>query len=172
MKIDTGGPQNLGGKYQILASSATLCARLGEMAAETPTQTPTLRLPQASSREGDPGWFSAGFESDAQLQRWLSDEAVHCVYEPPFGWPKAPARRHRRAVTVTPPRAVDWIQDAIENLPASMTVDEARAALRMSRRNFYRLTATGRIRARRAVERGSSRLLIPRAELVRYLKSP
>ncbi|HEX4341328.1 MAG TPA: helix-turn-helix domain-containing protein [Polyangiaceae bacterium] len=67
--------------------------------------------------------------------------------------------------------ATTWIAETIDGLPATLTTDEVCAALRMSRRNLYRLVGAGKIVARKMADGGSSRLLIPRAELERYLKS-
>jgi excisionase family DNA binding protein len=74
------------------------------------------------------------------------------------------------AVPALRPQIGDWISDALAAVPAIVTADEAMSVLRMSRRNFYRLTSRGVIRAHRAREAGSSRLLIPRSELERYLR--
>lgn len=65
----------------------------------------------------------------------------------------------------------DWIEDALAALPPLVTVAEAMTVLRTSRRNVYRLTATGRVKALRDQPAGSSRLLIPRSELARYLRA-
>jgi excisionase family DNA binding protein len=45
------------------------------------------------------------------------------------------------------------------------------AVLRCSRRSGYRLADSGRIHALRATDAGSSRLLIPRDALARYLRT-
>lgn len=63
----------------------------------------------------------------------------------------------------------DWLEDALGGLPPMLTVDEAMAVLRCSRRQVYRLTSTGRVPALRARATGPSRLLIPRAGLRDYL---
>lgn len=65
----------------------------------------------------------------------------------------------------------DWIGDVLASLPPLCTTAEAAKALRTSRRNLYRLTSAGRIRAVRREHAGSSRLLIPRTEIERYLRS-
>lgn len=65
----------------------------------------------------------------------------------------------------------DWVDEAVAELPPLSTVEEARALLRTSRRHFYRLVKSGKIEAVKAVEAGRSPLLIPRAEVARYLRS-
>jgi hypothetical protein len=63
----------------------------------------------------------------------------------------------------------DWISETVAHLPALATASEASAVLRTSTRNLRR--HIGRIRAFRAEETGSSRVLIPRAELERFLRA-
>lgn len=58
-----------------------------------------------------------------------------------------------------------WAEDATSGLPALCTVEECCKVLRMSKRNFYRKTSGGLIRH---VANGT-RLLIPRAELQRFI---
>jgi hypothetical protein len=41
----------------------------------------------------------------------------------------------------------------------------------MSRRNFYRLVASGKLKTLKQSEAGSARHMIPRPELARYLRS-
>lgn len=65
----------------------------------------------------------------------------------------------------------DSINEIEASLPALATANEAARALRMSGRNLRRLIVAGRITALRAQESGSSRVLIPRAEVGRYLRS-
>jgi hypothetical protein len=62
-----------------------------------------------------------------------------------------------------------WIQEAVADLPALTTAAEAARALRTSPRNLRRHIAAGRLKAIRAEETGSSRVLIPRLEIVRFL---
>lgn len=62
-----------------------------------------------------------------------------------------------------------WISDVVATLPALATVPEACSALRTSPRNLRRMIADGRLRALRATETGSSRVLIPRREVERFL---
>lgn len=64
-----------------------------------------------------------------------------------------------------------WVDEALAGTPALLTVEETIGILRMSRRSFYRLLSTGRINAFRASETGSSRNLVPRSEVARYLRS-
>ena len=65
----------------------------------------------------------------------------------------------------------DWVAEAVASLPPLVTTGEAIATLRTSKRNLYRLVAAGRLHAVRQAERGSSRLLIPRASIEKYLRS-
>jgi excisionase family DNA binding protein len=67
--------------------------------------------------------------------------------------------------------ALDWIADVVAPLPALATAQEASAALRTSPRNLRRHIAAGRLQAIRAEEAGSSRVLIPRAEIERFLRA-
>ena len=57
------------------------------------------------------------------------------------------------------------------SLPALATASEAANALRCSPRHLRRLIVAGRIGAMRERESGSSRVIIPRAEIGRYLRS-
>jgi excisionase family DNA binding protein len=65
----------------------------------------------------------------------------------------------------------DWIADAVGALKPLATVNEACDVLRTSSRNLRRMIATGRLKALRARESGSSRVLIPRVEIESYLRS-
>lgn len=65
----------------------------------------------------------------------------------------------------------DWVDEALASTPPLLTVLEAVVLLRMSRRHFYRLLAAGRIKAFRASESGSSRHLVPKTEIARYLRT-
>lgn len=69
------------------------------------------------------------------------------------------------------PIVSDCITEIENSLPALATADEAAKALRMSGRNLRRLVVAGRITALRAKESSTSRVLIPRAEVGRYLRS-
>lgn len=65
----------------------------------------------------------------------------------------------------------DWIADAVASLHPLATLFEAAATLRMCTRSVRRMVATGRLKAIRSRESGSSRVLIPRVEIERYLRS-
>jgi excisionase family DNA binding protein len=65
----------------------------------------------------------------------------------------------------------DWISDVTQGLPGLLLISEAAAALRMSPRSIRRMIRAGSLRAVRATESGSARVLIPRAEISRYLSS-
>jgi len=65
----------------------------------------------------------------------------------------------------------DWIADVVAGLAPLCTASEAANALRMSPRNLRRLIVQGRIGALREKTTGSSRVLIPRVEIERYLRS-
>jgi len=69
----------------------------------------------------------------------------------------------------TPP--IDWIKEAIAELPALTTAKECASALRTTPRNLRRHIAAGRLNAIRAEETGSSRVLIPRSEIERFLRA-
>jgi len=64
-----------------------------------------------------------------------------------------------------------WIDDAVASLPPLVTVEELVTLLRTSRRQVYRLIASGRINAVKQSEGGSSRNLVPRAAVTNYLRS-
>lgn len=66
--------------------------------------------------------------------------------------------------------AKDWIAEAVAELKPLVTGAEAADALRVSRRTLARYVATGRLRALRADDAGSSRVLIPRSEVARFLR--
>ena len=65
----------------------------------------------------------------------------------------------------------DWVDDALVGLPPLLTASEVIALLRTTRRNFYRLVALGCIRTVRPKDAGSSRHLIAKTEVARYLRS-
>ncbi len=65
----------------------------------------------------------------------------------------------------------DSISEIENSLPALATANEAAKVLRTSGRNLRRMIVAGRITALRAKDSGSSRVLIPRAEIGRYLRS-
>jgi len=62
-----------------------------------------------------------------------------------------------------------WVGEALEGQPALMTVPEVCSTIRTSRRNLYRLIASARLESLKQTEGGSSRLLIPRESVERYL---
>ena len=66
---------------------------------------------------------------------------------------------------------IEAINEIEAGLPALATASEAANALRTSPRNLRRLIVAGRLGAMRKRESGSSRVLIPRAEIGRYLRS-
>jgi excisionase family DNA binding protein len=65
--------------------------------------------------------------------------------------------------------SVPDVEITLPALPALCTLKEAASALRMSTRTVQRYIACGRLRAAR-LDSGSSRLLIPRAELERLIR--
>jgi len=80
-------------------------------------------------------------------------------------------RPDERSATTAPCAAADWVACALDGLPKILTSPEVQGVLRTSRRNLYRLVASGRIHAVRAAEGGSSRLLIPKTSLEKYLRA-
>lgn len=69
------------------------------------------------------------------------------------------------------PLETDWVQDVVAKLPPLMTISETAKVLRMSARNVSRNVARGRLAAvRTGVGGGSSRVLVARAELARFLR--
>jgi excisionase family DNA binding protein len=75
------------------------------------------------------------------------------------------------STVITSPLCSDWIQDTVGQLPRLVTVAETAEALRMSVRNVHRLVARGRLIAVRAGAGGSSRVLVPRAQIARFLSA-
>jgi excisionase family DNA binding protein len=67
--------------------------------------------------------------------------------------------------------ANDWADAAVRDLPGLLGADEACKALRIARRKLNTLVADRRLRSVKHSEGGSARLLIPRAEIARYLRS-
>jgi len=65
----------------------------------------------------------------------------------------------------------DWADQLVADLPTLATATEAVEVLRCSKRTLYRLVSAGHMHAIRHATGGSARLLIPRAELARYLRS-
>jgi excisionase family DNA binding protein len=68
-----------------------------------------------------------------------------------------------------PPFQGDWIQDIVGDLPRLATVTETAKTLRMSARNVRRLVARGQLAVVRTGVGGSSRVLVARAEIARFL---
>jgi len=65
----------------------------------------------------------------------------------------------------------DWADDALADFPGLLDADEACRALRIHRRKLNSLVADERLRAVRHAEGGSSRLLVTRESVARYLRS-
>lgn len=66
---------------------------------------------------------------------------------------------------------IEAVAEIENSLPAILTASEAAHALRTSARQLRRLIVAGRIGAMREHASGSSRVLVPRAEIGRYLRS-
>ena len=66
--------------------------------------------------------------------------------------------------------APDWVDEAVAGLPALVTTAEAIKVLRTTQRNLYRWIAIGKITAVKHGCGGSSRVLIPKPALVKYLR--
>ncbi len=66
---------------------------------------------------------------------------------------------------------IDWITEAVSSLPVLSTAKETADTLRMSQRQLRRLIVAERIPAIRGREGGSSRVLVPRASIEKYLRS-
>ena len=82
----------------------------------------------------------------------------------------AEASATSRKPAESPPVATDWVEDVVTDLPTLVTISEAAEALRMSGRNVSRLLARGHLHAvRMGAGGGSSRVLIARAEIARFL---
>jgi excisionase family DNA binding protein len=64
-----------------------------------------------------------------------------------------------------------WIADAVAGLQPLATAAETCAVLRTSSRNLRRMIAAGRIKAIKTRETGPSRVLVPRVEIERFLRS-
>jgi excisionase family DNA binding protein len=65
----------------------------------------------------------------------------------------------------------NWVTKTLAGTPAILTTEELVVLLRMSRRQVYRLLTSGRIHAVKQAEGGSSRHLIPRSSVEKYLLS-
>jgi excisionase family DNA binding protein len=78
----------------------------------------------------------------------------------------------KAAPTRRAPPYPDWIADAVASLPPIARIEEVAAVIRMSRHTILRLIARGQLRAvKGASASGPARVLIPRAEVARYLQS-
>lgn len=75
------------------------------------------------------------------------------------------------ALTPQPNQPRAAVSPATAPIAELLTIAETARMLRMSDRNLRRLIARGRIKAMRARQTGSSRVLIPREEIERYLRS-
>ena len=64
-----------------------------------------------------------------------------------------------------------WIDNIVAKLPDVCTLAEASQAVRLSRRTLSRLIRAERIKAARLTEGGSSRVLIPKEEIAKLLRS-
>jgi len=67
------------------------------------------------------------------------------------------------------PSTPDHLRDVEAALPPLATIAEARAALRYGDSTIRQLIRSGQLRAIRSTPTGSSRLLIPRSEIIRFL---
>ena len=67
--------------------------------------------------------------------------------------------------------APDLIADALAEIPALAKISEVGKALRTSKQTVRRLVRTGRLHGVRAVEAGSSPVLISRSSVEHYLRS-
>lgn len=68
-------------------------------------------------------------------------------------------------------RNADWIDETVSALPPLARIGEVCELLRIDERTARRLVASGTLRAVKARETGSARLLFPRAEVARYLSA-
>lgn len=64
-----------------------------------------------------------------------------------------------------------WIAEVVAAVPPLASISETGKALRKSKQTVRRLVRTGRLHGVRAVESGSSPVLIPRASIESYLRS-
>jgi excisionase family DNA binding protein len=62
-----------------------------------------------------------------------------------------------------------WVEEAVAGLPVLVTTAEATKVLRTTQRNLYRWIAIGKITAVKDTCGGSTRVLIPKSALVKYL---
>lgn len=81
------------------------------------------------------------------------------------------ANTRARPLPAVEPFEADWVRDVVAKLPPLATMSETADTLRMSRRTVSRLLVQGRLNAvRTGVGGGSSRVLIARAEIARFLR--
>jgi excisionase family DNA binding protein len=71
----------------------------------------------------------------------------------------------------SPVPEAEWLSAILTELPPLLTAEEAASLLRTSRRNLQRWIASGRLRAIAGGVGGSSRVLVPRTEIARFLAS-
>ena len=64
----------------------------------------------------------------------------------------------------------DWISEVVATLQPICTATEAAAVLRTSPRNLRRMVSLGRIEGYHPAEGGSSRLMVPRVSIEKYLR--
>ena len=68
-------------------------------------------------------------------------------------------------------KAPDWIDDTLAQVGPLLTAPEAGAVIRKSKQTVRRLVRAGRLHGVRAVESGSSPVLISRVSIEKYLRS-
>lgn len=64
----------------------------------------------------------------------------------------------------------DWVDEAVNGLPAILTAEEAAKVLRTTKRTLYRWCAMGRIASVKRPGGEQSAVLIPKSALVAYLR--
>lgn len=121
-----------------------------------------------SNAHRDPGAFDQVLDRLFLVATPQELDALGAMLAPPRVLPRPQVQRPARVVLTKGP--ADWVSAAAAELPALATIDEAASQLRMSTRNLRRKIASGEIRALRARESGSSRVLLPAAEIERYLR--
>ncbi len=67
--------------------------------------------------------------------------------------------------------APEWVTETLSGLPDLLTVAEVCATLRCAPRTVYRYIDRGRLKGVRPQESGSSKLLIPRGSVGKFLTS-
>lgn len=63
----------------------------------------------------------------------------------------------------------DHLRELFAELPLTLNSDEAAKVLCMHKRTLRRMVASGELRAMRATSTGTSRVIIPRSELLRWM---